>query len=190
MRVGRETSNTQMSIKELITELQTSYAHAGLDCGDGLLPPATLESILHIESQLALPVTEELKEVLLVHGGQNYIAAGTTGLFGWHRLHTPQEIIEHHQANSTYCMNEGDPLEEFPPKLGEWGYWVPDLIPFASWDANELCIHSESGSVWEFCASIGLKNFKPNITAVIQELLAALHAGIEPKLRQGRTDLR
>ena len=148
-----------MAIKSLIAEAKQAYAAAGLDCGDGLLPPAREEDIAAIAAALALPVPAELHDLYRVHGGQKYIEPGVTGLFGQHRLHTPDEVVEHHQMFSDCCLR--DPLPTFPPPANEWGYWIPQLIPFASWDAYDLCVHAESGEVWEFIPNAGLLRHRP-----------------------------
>jgi hypothetical protein len=45
-----------MSIKELLTKLKAAYSKAGLDCGDGLHPPASEQAIERVETHLAMPV--------------------------------------------------------------------------------------------------------------------------------------
>lgn len=76
------------------------------------------------------------------------------------------------------------PFTEFPPPFGEWGYWVPELIPFASWDCYGLCIHSERCDVWEFDPGIGLTIHRPSIKAVLLEIADAVRSGREPRLRR------
>jgi hypothetical protein len=169
-----------MAVAALIAELKEAYASAGLDCGDGLLPPADESAIDRIAQQLSMPVPLEIREVYRVHGGQEYISPGVTGLFGEHRFHTPDEVVEHHRMFSENCLL--DPLPPFPPPPDEWGYWVPQLIPFASWDAYDLCVHSESGEVWEFIPNTGLIRHRPSIAAVLREVLAAVRSGAEPQL--------
>jgi len=171
---------TRMTVACLITELKQAYASAGLDCGDGLLPPADESAIDLIAEELAMPVPAELREVYRVHGGQEYVSPGTTGLFGQHRLHTSAEVLEHHGIYCENCML--DPLPAFPPPPDEWGSWVPQLMPFASWDAYDLCLHSESGEVWEFIPNTGLIRHRPNIAAVLREVLAAVRSGSVPQL--------
>jgi hypothetical protein len=61
-----------------------------------------------------------------------------------------------------------DPLPKFPPKKGDSGYWVPELIPFASWDAYDLCIHAQREDVWEFCPNSGLRRRRKSIEAVLR----------------------
>lgn len=175
-----------MSITELLTELKAAYGKAGLDCGDGLHPPASEQSIERLETRLAMPIPEELRDVLRVHGGQDYISPGITGLFGSHKLLSPDEIVEDHKMYQTHCC--WDPLPDFPPKAGDSGYWVPALIPFASWDAYHLCIHSLRGDVWEFSPNLGLWEHRPNIRSVLRELLDAVQAGREPSLHSTDDD--
>src|SRR6516165_7519491 len=148
-----------MGITELIEEAKQVYAAAGLDCGDSLLPPADEAAVDTIGKALSLPVPTELRKVYRVHDGQEYISPGITGLFGQHRLHTLAEIVEHHRMFADNCLL--DPLPAWPPPADEWGYWVPQLIPFASWDAYDLCIHADSGEVWEFIPNVGLIRHRP-----------------------------
>ncbi len=103
-----------------------------------------------------------------------------TGLFGEHRLHTPAEVIEHHQMFDENCLLDSPPA--FPPLPDEWGYWVTELIPFASWDAYDLCVHAETGEVWEFIPNSGLIQHRPSIAAVLREVIASVRAGGEPQL--------
>jgi hypothetical protein len=178
----RKDMKIAMSLKELLTELATAYAaNPSLDCGDGLLPPASEEAIQQAEVQLGLRVPDELRDVLRIYGGQKCIGAGITGLFGHHRLHTPLEITEKHQMFLDNCLL--DPLPEFPPESGGRGYWIPALIPFASWDAYDLCIHTDRGDIWEFEPYGGLIRHRPNIAAILRELIDAVKAGKEPELR-------
>jgi hypothetical protein len=167
-------------VAALIEEAMRSYSAAGLDCGDGLLPPARKSDIDGISRALSLAVPDELREVYEVHGGQEYIEPGVTGLFGEHRLLTPDEVIEHHQMFMENCLL--DPPPGFPPPAGEWGYWVPQLIPFASWDAYDLCVHAETGEVWEFIPNVGLTRHLPSIAAVLRDVIEAVRAGREPQL--------
>ena len=169
-----------MEVASLIEEAKRVYEAAGLDCGQGLLPPADKAAIDDLARELSLPIPPELREVYRVHGGQEYVAPGVTGLFGEHRLLTPTEVVEHHRIYSDCCRR--DPPPAFPPPEGEWGYWVPQLIPFASWDAYDLCIHAESGEVWEFIPNSGLIRHRPSIAAVLREVMAAVRAGEEPQL--------
>src|SRR4051812_11015290 len=84
-------------VASLIEEAKRVYAAAGLDCGDGLLPPAPEASISALGEELGFPVPPELREVYRTHGGQQEVGAGVTGLFGWHRLITPREAAENHR---------------------------------------------------------------------------------------------
>ena len=168
------------SIPLLIEEAKRAYADAALTGGDRLLPPAGDAAIDAIAKALSRPVPADLREVFRIHGGQTYVAPGVTGLFGQHRLLSPVEVVEHHQMFSENCLL--DPLPEFPPPAGDWGYWVPDLIPFASWDAYDLCIHTKSAEVWEFIPSTGLIRYRPNIAAVLNDVIAEVRAGREPQL--------
>jgi len=93
-----------VTIEKLISALKAAYAKASLNCGDGLLAPTSEEAIRQLELHLEIPIPVELKAVLRVHGGQDYIAPGITGLFGEHKLHSPQEIIEHYKMYSDNCL--------------------------------------------------------------------------------------
>jgi hypothetical protein len=176
-----------MSIAELIAEAKEVYRAAGLDCGKGLLPPARKAAIDKIEKELGLPVPSELREVYAVHGGQRYLGAGVSGLFGSHRLLTPKQVIEKHQMYAEHCLL--DPLPEYPPPEGDSGYWVPQLLLFASWDAYDLCIDTVSGEVWDFIPNSGLLSHVPNIATVLREMIAAVRAGQDPVLPM-RFDLK
>jgi hypothetical protein len=59
---------------------------------------------------------------------------------------------------------------------------VPELIPFATFNDCDLCIHATSGEVWEFRPGGGLLLHRPSIAAVLQEVIAAVRAGREPRL--------
>jgi hypothetical protein len=163
-----------MSITALIEEAKQAYTVARLDCGDALLPPANEAAVTAIGVVLAYPVPGELREVYRVHGGQQYVSPGVTGLFGEHRLLAPAEVIEHHRIFAKNCLLDPEPV--FPPAPNEWGYWVPELIPFASWDAYDLCVHANTGEVWEFTPETGLIRYRPSIAAVLREVIDAVRA--------------
>ena len=171
-------------MKTLIAEAKLVYAVAGLDCGDALLPPADQAEVDGISVALSLALPAELRELFRVHGGQRYVSPGVTGLFGEHRLHTPAEVIELHRMFAKYSLL--DPLPVFPPSANDWGHWIPDLIPFASWDANYLCVHATTGQVWEFGTNTGLIRHRPSIAAVLREVIAAVRAGGEPQMGEMR----
>jgi hypothetical protein len=171
-------------MKALIEEAKRVYADAGLNCGDGLLPPAKKPAVDAIARALSLPVPRELRAVYRVHGGQEYVKPGITGLFGEHRLLTPDEVVEHYRMFAENCLL--DPLPDFPPAVNDGGYWVPQLIPFASWDAYDLCIHAETGEVWEFEPHGGLVRHRASIADVLSEVIAAVRAGEEPMLGEMR----
>lgn len=169
-------------IEALIAEAKQVYELAGLDCGHGLLPPASEDKIASIATRLSLPVPEELRAVYQVHGGQNYIDPGVTGLFGEHRLHTPDELVEHQQMHVENYLTAFDPPPVYPPAAGQSAEWVPELLPFASWDAYELCIHAHTGEVWEFLPIEGLTRRRDNIAAVLSEVIVAVRAGGEAQM--------
>jgi hypothetical protein len=169
-----------MPIARLIAEAKRVYDAAGLDCGHGLLRPASEPAIARMAKALSLVVPAELRKVYGVHGGQKYVSPGVTGLFGQHRLLRPVEVVKHHRMFCENCML--GPPPKFPPAPNDWGYWVPQLIPFASWDAYDLCIHAETGEVWEFIPNCGLIRHRPSIAAVLKEVIAAVRAGGEPEL--------
>ena len=85
---------------------------------------------------------------------------------------------------SDVCLR--DPLPQFPPSSDEQGYWVPQLIPFASFDAYDLCVDCKSGGVWEFISNRGLLLHRPSIATVLREVLEAVRAGAEPSLQECR----
>lgn len=173
-------------MKSLIAEAKQVYEEAGLDCAAGLLPPAGAAAIERISSDLSLPVPDELRAVYAVHGGQDYIPPGVTGLFGEHRLHSPAEVVELHKTYVENYLAAFDSTPAFPPAADDPGHWVPELIPFGSWDAYSLCIHATTGEVWEFLPSSGLIRHRPGIAAVLQEIIAAVRAGDEPQLGEMR----
>lgn len=172
-----------MTIAALIEEAKQAYAAAALDCGDGLLPPAA-DAGADIRAALGLVVPPDLLAVYRVHGGQEYISPGVTGLFGQHRLHAPAEVVENYQTFSENCL--WDPLPAFPPAPDTWGYWVPQLLPFASWDAYDLCVHTGTSEVWEFIPNTGLIRHRPGIAAVLEEVIAAVKSGGPAELGQLR----
>jgi hypothetical protein len=164
----------------LIRELTQAYLQAGLDCGTGLLPPAPEAEIDRAASELGQPVHDDLRAVWRVHGGQEYFGVGVSGLFGRHRLLTPAEAVEQ------YRMIWDCEWETPPPLAAPVLYNRPvlELVPFASWDAYSLCVHSVSGEVWEFLPSPGLVRHRPSIEAVLREVLAAVCSGAgEPTLK-------
>lgn len=168
-----------MGLAEIIEEAKTVYAAAGLNCGDGLLAPAEEHAIDAIAAKLALPVPEELRNLYRTHGGQDYISPGITGLFGSHRLLTPSQLVEQQLMISGNC-DDYYPEANLPRPEYEWPYWDYRLLPFASWDAYDLCIHADSGNVWEFEPYSGLMRRWPNIEAVLSEAVAAVRAGKHP----------
>lgn len=167
-------------IASLIEEAKRAYEAADLDCGFGLLPPADEADVDAIGKRLLLPVPGDLRAVYRIHGGQESFGAGVSGLFGQHRLHTPEEVVEHHEMFAENCLL--DPLPAYPPVDEETGYWIPRLIPFASWDAYDLCMDAETGEVWEFIPNSGLIRHRPSLAAVLREVIEAVRAGGEPAL--------
>jgi hypothetical protein len=162
-------------LASLIAELKQAYHDAGLDCGDGLLPPAPKTELDRLAHELSLTLPAELVALYAVHGGQKS-RAPVAGLFGSHELNTPAEVVSHHKGN---CDNF----------LGyEGAVWRPRLIPFASWDVYDLCVDSRSGKVCEFTYTGGgsLRCHRPSIAAVLREMLEAVRAGEEPRLREYR----
>jgi len=175
-----------MSLKSLIKSAKHAYEEKGLDCGNSLLPPATSAEITVAGKSIKLPIPRELRELYKVHGGQEYVPPGVTGLFGQHRLHTLEELVEHYEMFSENCILDNPP--KFPPPDDEWGYWVPELIPFASWDAYDLCIHATREDVWEFIPNSGLIRHRPSIASVLEEVIEAVHTGGEPQLTRMRRE--
>jgi hypothetical protein len=163
------------SVASLLAELEQAYHEAGLDCGDHLLPPAPKDELDWLAHELELPLPAELVEVYSLHGGQEYFGSGTTGLFGQYRLFQPDAVRAVHRD---YC--------EIINGMHNNDTWDPLLIPFAGWDAYDLCIHSRTGRVCEFTASSGciLSRHRPNIAGVLRELLAAVREGKEPQLQE------
>lgn len=168
-----------MSIAEAIHEAKSVFAAAKLDCGDALLPPANDSSIDKIATDLSLSVPKELRNLYRIHGGQEYVSPGNSGLFGLYRLLTPAEII------SEYLMitetSGDDPImfewksEDEPP------YWDKELLPFALWDATSLCIHSRLGDVWQFRPYGGLTTHWPNLESVLREVIDGVHVAAAEK---------
>jgi len=164
-----------MILAGLISELKQAYETAGLDCGKELYPPVSPEEIAQLEADLKMTLPAEMRELLLIHGGQEYLNAGTRGLFGRHKLLTPCEIVEWYDMTlEVYGWHRADPPDEFPPKQGVGGWWNPKLIPFASWDAYGLCIHAERGDVWDFEPYSGLISHLPSIAATLRHLIDTL----------------
>jgi hypothetical protein len=167
-----------VQIASLIEEAKRVYAEAGLDCGDGLLPPASEADVDAVGEALGLPVPLELRELWRVHAGQEE-GSGVTGLFGWHRLLPPAKAVEYNRLYGETCVIEP---ATFPPAPGTWGSWVPELIPFATFNDCDLCVHAGSGQVWEFRPGGGLLLSRPSIAAVLRELIALVRAGQEPRI--------
>ncbi|HEX7449348.1 MAG TPA: SMI1/KNR4 family protein [Pirellulales bacterium] len=168
-----------MNLKSLIAEAIEVYEVAGTDCAQKLLPPASDAEIDSIASAVGMAVPVELRELLRIHGGQEYFGVGIDGLFGQHRLFSPAEIIGRHTMYTTVLLDIGPPVA-FPPAAGQWGYWVPQLLPFAGWDAYDLCIDAKCGEVWEFNPGTGLIGPWPSISAVLREVVDAVRAGEQP----------
>jgi hypothetical protein len=167
-----------VEVAALIEEAKRVYAAAGLDCGDGLLPPAADAAVDALGQALGLPVPAELRALWRAHGGQQEVGAGVSGLFGWHRLLSPREALEIHRIYCDTCPSDAP----FPPGPGQRGSWVPELIPFATFNDYDLCAHAASGEVWEFRPAGRLLLHRPSITAVLRGLIAAVRAGREPRL--------
>ena len=166
-----------MAVAALVDEAKRVYADAGLDCGDGLLPPASDADIDAVGEELGLPFPAELRELWRTHGGQDEVGTGVTGLFGWHRLLPPPKAIEYDRLYGETCLID---RATFPPAPGAWGSWVPELIPFATFNADDLCVHAASGEVWSFRPGGGLGAHRPSIAAVLRELIALVREGREP----------
>jgi hypothetical protein len=62
-----------MCIAAVIEQAKRVYANAGLDCGDGLLPPVDKAALDAMSARLGLPLPPELCEVYRVHGGQEVL---------------------------------------------------------------------------------------------------------------------
>jgi hypothetical protein len=170
----KKATESPAALASLIAELKRAYRDADLDCADRLLPPAPKTELDRLAHELGLTLPAELVEVYAIHGGQKYFGSGTSGLFGRYRLFEPDAVLRIHRD---YCdiingMHNND-------------VWDRLLIPFAGWDAYDLCIHSRSGEVCEFTANSGcsLSRHRPSIAAVLRELLAAVRAGEEPDLQ-------
>ncbi len=101
-------------------------------------------------------------------------------LFPQYRLHTPEEVVGKHEMFQAHCL--WDPPPKFPPDSDEDGYWVPSLIPFASWDAYDLCIDAQRHDIWEFCPNIGLIKVLPSIASVALALTGRVDSGEEANL--------
>ena len=63
---------------------------------------------------------------------------------------------------------------------------MPALIPFASWDAYDLCVHADNGEVWDFIPNTGLIRHRLSITAVLREVIAVARTGGPPQLGEMR----
>ncbi len=171
-----------MALAPLLEELKHAYKVRGLDCGAQLLRPASPEALAEAERRLGVPLPAELREVYAAHGGQRYFSAGTTGLFGRHRLHTPIQLGKEHRMLCDNCIP--DHPDSFPGRGRKDGYFQRRLLPFASWDAYDLCIDARSWEVWEFEPWSGVrhKSRRPHLAAVIRELLAQMRVGNAPRL--------
>ena len=144
-----------MSLETLVYKAIATYKAAGLDCGDKLLPPAEKAAVDRIEAATGVKVTAELRELYSIVGGQEYVSPGTTGLFGRHRLYTPAKVIEHHEISCDNCIMEAPP--GMTPAIPDEDYWRRELLPFAGWDAFDLCFEPD-GAVREFNPHWGLRD--------------------------------
>ncbi len=168
------------SVQELLTQLSTAYAEADSPRGSLLLTPATEEELESLAQQLGVPIPPQLRALWLFHDGQEYFGSGTEGLFGRHRLLSVSGALEQHRMLDENWLDGGEP-PSYPPGKGDGGGWCRDLIPFASWDAFDLCVHAHDGHVWEFEPYDGLKCHWPSIAAVLEAALASADAE-EPDL--------
>lgn len=93
--------------------------------------------------------------------------------------------MEKHGEFTTVFGSMGlfDSLQAFPPTRRERGHWLPELPPFASWDAYDLCVHAHRGDVWEFNPATGLLGPWPSISSVLEEVLSVLVATGRPGLK-------
>jgi hypothetical protein len=165
-------------VEALIRELTKAYSQAGLDCGTGLLPPAADADVDWAAGEIGQPVHDDLRAVWRVHGGQPYFGVGVSGLFGRHRLLSPGEAVAEYQL-IWECEFETPPPGAAPRLCHRP---VLELVPFASWDANTLCVHAASGEVWELDRGLMIRR-RPGIDAVLSEILAAVRTGAaEPGL--------
>jgi hypothetical protein len=177
--IVRRRRASAVAVAALVEDAKRVYADAGLDCGIGLLPPAPDADIDAVGEELGLPVPAELRELWRAHGGQEEFGAGVTGLFGWHRVLPPAKAVEFNRLYGETCIID---RATYPPAAGVWGSWVPELIPFATFNDQDLCVHAESGQVWEFRPGGGLLRSWPSIAAVLAEVIAAVREGREPEL--------
>ena len=115
-----------------------------------MLPPAEESVIVEAEQKLGFPLPQPLRLIYSAFGGQEYISPGTTGIFGAHRLLSPQEVVSNYEmyqeaeagAQELFAYLDeiehpiakgsqvADGVSEGDPKP-----WHPGLGPFASWDA-------------------------------------------------------
>lgn len=165
-----------MELVSLIEEAKQVYATAGLDCGHGLLPPADEEAIDRLGAELQLPIPPSLRLLWRTHCGQSYFGAGVDGLFGHHRLLTPDESLESYRLVEDGEEPGPQPRGTLPRLLNRP---VPELIPFGSWDAYVLCVHAADGEVWEYLPSPGLLRHRVSIEAFLGEVIAEVRAGRE-----------
>lgn len=164
----------------LLGRLKRAYRAAGLDCADGLRPPAQDEAVDRLARRLGVRIPRSLRAVWRVHGGQRYVVPGITGLFGKHRLHSPAELARKYELHREYL---DDPPGAFPPREGRTRDFHPRLLPFASWDIYDLCLDSETGAVWQYSPNYLLTGgtSRPSLRSFVRELLALLAAGRPPE---------
>ena len=174
------------TLSEKLHELVSRYQRRGLDNGDGLLPPADIESITEAERQLGFALPAPLREIYAVFGGQEHIAAGITGIFGSHRLHTPDEIGSMYKMYQEVEEEERLDGETPPPDSlpGEYSRsWHPALIPFATWDAYNLVMCRHTEFVYEFEPYSGLSERKyETIDHLLDVILEEAATSAEPSL--------
>jgi hypothetical protein len=158
----------------LLQMLVAAYGDAGLSCGQELLPPADRADAIQVFTSLDLPLADDLVAIWGVFGGQGYIdaSAGTTGLFGQHRLLSPSEAVDEYRFLLTEVYPSIGEEQPYPPERGVECEWVPGLLPFAQWDAYRLCVDCATGVVWNYYPYEGLSTRAESIQTLLQTLLS------------------
>jgi cell wall assembly regulator SMI1 len=169
-----------MALVEWIAELQQAYADAGLaDLTADLLPPVSEAALRAFAQAVGVPLPAEFLALYRLHDGQPPAGVGVPGLFGTYRFIPLAQSAEQHQLYGETCLID---RATFPPAPHEWVSWQPELLPFATCNDCDWCIHAQAGTVWAFRPGGGLLRSRPSIAALVRELSAAVQAGLPAEI--------
>lgn len=184
-----------MTVEDLLERICEAHDDADTDRAAELLPAADKAALEALSAALDSPLPAELVAVWSVFGGQEYFSPGVEGLFVQHRLLSPTEALSEYRTlmevrGHSFSVRdrleedgvEPQPLPKYPPDGGRGGWWVPQLLPFAGWDAYLLCIDLVGGQVWDFEPHAGLLRQWPSIRALLERVLEVAPTGEDADL--------